>query len=124
MIWLAKGRLDEAVARFHYCLASFHELGDRRGVAWTLLGLGDAYREQGRLAAAFAALSRSLAILDQVGDQLGRAKVLASQGLVLEERGGQRAVVSWREALNVLRHLGAPEASRIEAWLRDRDNGR
>ena len=119
MIWLARGRIDDAVARFHYCLASFHELGDRRGTALTLLGLGDAYREQGRLAAAFAALSRSLAILDQVGDQLGRAKVLASQGLVLEERGeGQRAVVSWREALNVLRHLGAPEASRIEAWLR------
>jgi hypothetical protein len=77
------------------------------------------------LSAALAALTRSLAILDEVGDQLGRAKVLTSRGLVLERRGErQAAVVSWGEAVKVLRHLGAPEAAKVEAWLRDRDNGR
>ena len=125
MVWQAQGRLDEAVARFHYCLAMFHQLKNQRGTALTLLGLGDAYREQGRLGAALAALNRSLAILDEVKDQLGRAKVLTSRGLVLEERRErQEAVVSWGEALKILRHLGAPEASKVEAWLRDRDNGR
>ena len=125
MVWQAQGRLEEAVARFHRCLAMFHELKDQRGTAWTLLGLGDAYREQGRSGAALAALTRSLAILDQVGDQLGRAKVLTSRGIVLEERREwQQAVVSWGEALKILRHLGAPEASKVDAWLRDRNNRR
>jgi tetratricopeptide (TPR) repeat protein len=125
MVWQAQGQLDDAVARFLACLKTFNKLNNRRGLAWTLLGLGDTYRKQGRLSAAVAALTRSLVILDRVKDQLGRAKVLMTLGLVLEERRQRReAVVSWSEALEILRDLGAPEASKVEAWLGNRGNRR
>jgi tetratricopeptide (TPR) repeat protein len=125
MVWQVQGRLDEAVARFHQCLAMFHELEDPRGTAWTLLGLGEAYRQQERFDDALACLDRSLEIFDGSGEQLGRAKVLSSRGLVLEGRGEQRlAIIAWREAVKIFRELGAPESSKVETWLRDRDNGR
>jgi tetratricopeptide (TPR) repeat protein len=125
MVWQVQGRFDEAVGRFHQCLAMFHELQDPRGTAWTLLGLGDAYREQERFDDALACLDRALKVLDDLGDQLGRAKVLTSRGLVLEAMGERRlAIVAWGEAVRILRYLGAPESSKVEGWLRDRDNGR
>jgi tetratricopeptide (TPR) repeat protein len=125
MVWQAQGRFEEAVARFHQCLAMFHELQDRRGTAGTLLGLGEAYRQQERFDDALACLDRSLKTFDELGDQLGRAKVLTSKGLVLEERGEQQlAMVAWGEAVRIFRYLGASESSKVEAWLRDRDNGR
>ena len=62
---------------------------------------------------------------DDLGYPLGRAKVLSSRGLVLEERGERRlAIVAWQEAMEIFRYLGASESSKVEAWLRDRDNGR
>jgi tetratricopeptide (TPR) repeat protein len=125
MVWEVQGRFEEAVARFHQCLAMFHELEDPFGTAGTLLGLGEAYRQQERFDDALACLDRSLKMYDDLGYPLGRAKVLSSRGLVLEERGErQLAIVAWQEAVEIFRYLGASESSKVEAWLRDRDNGR
>jgi tetratricopeptide (TPR) repeat protein len=118
MVWQGQGHHEQAIAQFHQCLARFHQVQDRRGEAWTLLGLGETYRILGRLGDAQAAFDRSLPLHQDLGDQLGRGKVLHAKALALEAVGDRpAAVVFGRESAQILRHLGAAEASAVEEWL-------
>ena len=115
MIDQAEGRDRSAVDRFHQCLGLFRSIGNRRGEAWTLLGLGDVHYGQTRLEEALACFEQCLPMLRELRDRLGLAKALRSYSLAMEASGDQVAAsVMAREALDIDRQLGLPEASTVE----------
>ncbi|MDQ3700595.1 MAG: tetratricopeptide repeat protein [Chloroflexota bacterium] len=73
---------DPATARGRYAesLALWRELGDRRGIAVCLSGLGNTARTQGDYAAARPLLEESLAIWREIGDREGAAVALGQLG--------------------------------------------
>jgi hypothetical protein len=58
-------------------LAAFSELGDRRGVARVLAGLGVVHTRSGRLAEAVPILAESASTFDEIGDPHEQATALA-----------------------------------------------
>jgi tetratricopeptide (TPR) repeat protein len=74
----AEGRHEVAVDRFHQCLGLFRSIGNRRGEAWTLLGLGDVHYGRGRLEDALACFEQCLAMLRELRDRLGLARRYAA----------------------------------------------
>jgi tetratricopeptide (TPR) repeat protein len=119
MVDQAQGRFDPAVAELDQARALFADLGDRRGAAWTAMGFGHVELARGR-EGSLASFERAALILREIGDQLGLAKALQGAGLALAARGDRTsATARWREATAILRHLGASESTRVEAWLTD-----
>jgi tetratricopeptide (TPR) repeat protein len=117
MVHHAQGRIDAAIAELDQCRALFADLGDRRGAAWTSIGFGHVDLAQGK-EESLADFERAALTLREIGDQLGLAKALQGSGLALAATGDRTAATArWREAVAILRSLGASESTKVEAWL-------
>ena len=90
-------------------LAIARALGDRQGVAYALLGLGEHALEQVDTTAARAVLKESLAMFRAVGDQWGSAWAGASLGYAIWDHGEGDIVAArtlLEESLAIRRALG------------------
>jgi Tfp pilus assembly protein PilF len=65
----------------------YRELGNQRGLAYSLNNLGDVAREQGDYAAARTWYAESLALVRELGNQRGIAYSLHNLGLVASDLG-------------------------------------
>jgi predicted ATPase/class 3 adenylate cyclase len=96
-------------AYFEESLALFRELGDKPGMAMTLLGLGEvgpAFSPQEKAAAA-AYCEESLALFRELGDKWGMASALCHLGLYAWTQGDfTRARARHEEALGLFHELG------------------
>jgi predicted ATPase/class 3 adenylate cyclase len=96
----ARGRHEES-------LAIKRELGDRSGVAASLLNLGNVAHGQGDFASARALLEESLAIRRELGDRRGIAWSLNNLGNVTLDQGDfASARTLFEECLPISRELG------------------
>jgi tetratricopeptide (TPR) repeat protein len=100
---------DDVVATLAYfeeSLALFRELGDKPGMAMTLLGLGEGgFGYEQAVAAAYC--EESLALFRELGDKWGIASVLCHLGLYAWGAGDfTRARALHEEALGLFRELG------------------
>ena len=59
-------------------LAVYEELGDRKGEAWSRLGIGEALHRMGRFDESLAQLDTSLALMRELGEQRGVAATISS----------------------------------------------
>ncbi len=106
-------RVDESEERSLYeeGLASLRELGDRRGVATTLLNLGNVLRDQDALDQAAARYGESLSLHRELQDRLGVAHCLQGMAMVAGRRGDAGRSARLCGAAAALRAaIGAPHA--------------
>ncbi|GAC1633155.1 MAG: BTAD domain-containing putative transcriptional regulator [Chloroflexota bacterium] len=104
-----QGELDGAVAYFEESLALFRTVGDERWTAFTLFGLGSAWRDRGDWRHAMELFEASLVLSQDRGGAWGfvRGLPLGILAWFLLERGDQlRAVPLLEEALTLGRALG------------------
>jgi predicted ATPase/class 3 adenylate cyclase/Tfp pilus assembly protein PilF len=86
-------------------LALYRELGDQRGVAFTLFTLGNTFCLQADYAAGHALLFESLALYKTLGDKSGMADVLQQLGFFTDSQDYERARAYLEESLALCRAL-------------------
>ena len=67
--YLSLGRVSEAVDALTPSLAIWQDIGDRHGLAATLLRLGRAQQAAGSAGQAYDLLSQAAALFDELGDR-------------------------------------------------------
>ncbi len=82
-----RGDYGEARALIADSLDICREIGDERGIAWTLVDLGIVTRYEGDQPAARALLDEGLALMRQADDRPGMAAALCNLGLVARDQG-------------------------------------
>ena len=88
-------------------LALYREVGDIRGMAWSLYWLGDATQDRSNYAAAHALYEEALALFQQVENQEGSAYTLAALAYGVANQGDfPRACMLAEEALTLFRTRG------------------
>ena len=101
-----QGDFARARSLHQECEASFAELGDRAGVAWSLDYQGDVARELGETERASALYEQSLSIFRVLRDSWGIAGTLADMGnLALERNEYSGARSLFGESLQILQGL-------------------
>jgi tetratricopeptide (TPR) repeat protein len=82
-----RGDVDRAIELFRSCLATFRELGDRRGSADALFGLAVMSRLRGDLAIAESSAAEALVVHQDLGDVFGFTGDMYVLGRVAAETG-------------------------------------
>jgi DNA-binding SARP family transcriptional activator/tetratricopeptide (TPR) repeat protein len=105
--YLAGGLTTEALAVHGRGREAAQRVGDARGEAGTLVGLGAAYMQLCRYESATEHFERSLALYRQVGDPVGEAVALANLGALHGRVGRYRSATQCHEqALALFEQLG------------------
>ncbi len=105
-----RGDYDTATQRYTESLASRRELGDQRGQARSLNGLGIVAEYEGRLAEASELYQHALAILVELGDVWGTAALTNNAGMALllqDDAAGARPL--FERAVALQREIGDPQ---------------
>lgn len=109
VVALAFDQGDCVAARVHCepSLAISRELGDSRGIAYSLRALGMIARDQGNLAESRSHYEASLALYRELGDQREIAHSFRGLGIIVREQGDYASSRSYFEqALSILQELG------------------
>jgi tetratricopeptide (TPR) repeat protein len=113
-----EGKTVEALAAAERALEIFRALGDRRGQALTLNGVGLTQARSGDEAGAVDSYETAVSLLTELGDSHGAGRVLANLGAVHLGRGQEEvARAVWEDALERL-EPGSPEHDRTAQQLR------
>lgn len=106
------GRAVDAIELIEGALEIFRRLGDRRGEAVTLNGLGLTQARTGDETGALDSYETAVALLTELGDSHGAGRVLANLGSLHRGRGHEeQAQAAWNDALERL-EPGTPEHDR------------
>jgi predicted ATPase/DNA-binding SARP family transcriptional activator len=90
-------------------LALYHDLGDRRGVALTLLTLGNAVQAQGDAEQATTHYREAQDHARAVGDQWALGLALNNLGLLAADSDRRRGAQLLRESVTIFRELGVDQ---------------
>jgi tetratricopeptide (TPR) repeat protein/transcriptional regulator with XRE-family HTH domain len=113
-VYQGQGRFDAASAALEQSLSIFEELGDAWGQGNSLTNLGEVCRRAGRAEESLELCRRGLARFREVGDRFNEAEALGRLGSALDALGEhEQARAHWREALEILRAIGAPREREI-----------
>jgi signal transduction histidine kinase len=103
----ASGRMEDALAEQLEVLAVFEELQDERGIAHTLMSVGDIHSDSGDTATALEYLERALNLMESVGDQAGKGAALNLMAIALSHEGRHReAILIFEQAEDLYTALG------------------
>lgn len=99
-------------------LAGFEQLGNRHGLARTLVDLGECHLLAGRHVDALGALRRAPAEFERQGNGLWRARALVVLGRCQAARGAASAArTAYRKALELFGHLHISQRTDVEMLL-------
>ncbi|WP_016952409.1 tetratricopeptide repeat protein [Anabaena sp. PCC 7108] len=99
-----KESLLQAINKWEEALPLYRAVGDRRGEATTLLGIGSVYSSLGEKQKALAYLNQALALYRAVGDRRGEATALNNIGGVYNTLGEkQKALAYLNQAIPLYR---------------------
>ena len=105
----ALGRLDEGLEEHLAVLQDFELRNDQRGVAHSLMAIGDIHSDAGDTTVALEFLERAAAPMEAVGDRAGQAVVLNLTGIALGHEGRHRDAASvFEEAEKIFTDLEDP----------------
>ncbi|HEV7653055.1 MAG TPA: tetratricopeptide repeat protein [Actinophytocola sp.] len=110
-------RHDHAQPLCARALELYKAIGHREGEADVLLNLGDIERAMGHNASAAKYYEISLDIDRRLGDRYWEAVSLERLAYALKGTGDVHATATLREALDVYREIGHPDAHRVHARL-------
>ena len=106
--------IDRAQALYEEGLVLYRELGDRAGMALSLLHIGEIAGRRGNFAVASARTEEALALFRSVGDKRGIASSLTNLADIVSQQGEYaRAVSLGEESLALFKVLGDMQGS---AW--------
>ncbi|MCA2211613.1 AfsR/SARP family transcriptional regulator [Jidongwangia harbinensis] len=112
------GRDDRAIATLHQGLALARRIADAYAEGMSLLLLGTAYRTCGRLPESGTHLAGAEAVFRRLDMPGPLARALVGRGDTAAAAGTpDEAAAAWREALDILQGLGAPDAVPLAARL-------
>ena len=112
------GRAEEAIALGEQALQIFRSLGDQRGAALTLNGLGLAQARVGDEASAVDSYETAISLLTALGDTHSAGRVLANLGALHRGQGHDaQARACWNDALERF-EPGSVEYDRTAQQLR------
>jgi tetratricopeptide (TPR) repeat protein len=124
MLHQDQAEYPQACQCYEQSLEMAQELGDRAGVARSLLQLGILHQAQREYPQARQHYEQSLEIERELGDRVGVARCLGQMGLQEEQEGHlERAVAALVAAFVCFQQLGMPEqnlAGRALAGLRQK----
>lgn len=113
------GDHEKAVCHLEEALALARTIGDRRSQARVLNGLAETHFTAGAPAEAARRHDDALTIASADGVRPEQARAHAGLGDVHDRQGDQeKATEHWRQALDIYRALGAPEAAQLHGKLR------
>jgi CHAT domain-containing protein/Tfp pilus assembly protein PilF len=102
-----QGNNSEALARFHLARNIAEQIGDRAGMADTLINIGNVHFSQGALAQALEHYQKSLALSEALGDRAGVSAALNSVGNVHYNQGDYaQALEHYQKSLTLSEALG------------------
>lgn len=114
----SKGCCDEALAHHQKSAGLAEAIGDRRQLAAALCGAGDDYRGLGSYAAAVENYDRARRLAAEIEAPYLNGKALYGLAeTVLITQGPAAAKIYWREAHDIFRQLGVPEAEMVKLRL-------
>jgi tetratricopeptide (TPR) repeat protein len=100
------GSNERSVADLRTALAIFRDLGDQRGVAEAMSGLGNAFGANGEGAEAIRLLAEAAVLLRELDMREVLGSTLVSLGMYLSRSGDRtRATALYQEALDIYRDL-------------------
>jgi CHAT domain-containing protein/Tfp pilus assembly protein PilF len=99
-----------AAARFNLTQEVAERIGDRRGVAAALLGLGTVNRMEGKYAQALEYSRKSLSLSEELGDRAGIANALSELGGVNQAQGNTAEALVFHQKSLALREALADRA--------------
>ena len=100
-------RFDDQITTITLSVDAARRLGDRRGEAGALTGLGFALREVRRFEEAITACQDAAAIFRDTGDRRGEGRALNNLGIALREvRRFGEAITACQDAAAILREIG------------------
>ena len=107
---------SEAAAGYYYEMRNmFQKLGQKRGEAFALQGLGRISLRDGKFTAASEQLVQGLQLISTVGDRLGTAQMLEDFVMLEHRRGDKRRMVAIGAAASKIRQeLGRPPSATID----------
>ncbi|MDJ0690495.1 MAG: tetratricopeptide repeat protein [Xenococcaceae cyanobacterium MO_188.B32] len=101
------GKVDRTIELCNQSLGIFKEIGDRNGVANSLMGLGNAYDSLGEYQRAIDYYQQSLEIKQQIGDRQGVANSFNNLGNANYSLGEyQRAIEFYQQSLEIKQQIG------------------
>jgi len=101
------GKFAAAQEAFAACLAIYREVGDTRGIAYSLMNQGETASDQGNYALARASLEESVSIHRERVDSRALGRALCSLGRSARRQGDvASAAADLGEALTILRTVG------------------
>ena len=105
----ALGLLDEGLDEHLAVLQDFQLLEDQRGIAHSLMAIGDIHSDAGDTTTALEYLERAAIPMHAAGDRAGQAVVLNLTGIALGHEGRHRDAASvFEEAERIFGELGDP----------------
>jgi len=110
------GQLDEALADFEASRARCEQIGSD-AVAYSLVGIGDVYRERGNLAQARAAYEEAVKIAEACGDVQGAVPALANLATVVAGEDPDQAKLLAERAIGYGSGLGYVQAVLAGGWV-------
>ncbi|MGM0578192.1 MAG: ATP-binding protein [Myxococcota bacterium] len=103
----ADGARDEALRWFAEALSLRRRVGDRAGMADSLIGVAEARLHMGHLRAAEEGFLESLSLRRAAGDRVGEARTLVGLGAVRRARGElDEAIAAWQDGLSLADEVG------------------
>ncbi len=102
-----QGNYPEALARFRLAQNIAEQIGDKAGIASTLIGIGIVHSSQGDYAQALEHYRKSLAMSEALGDKVGIARALNGIGIVHSSQGNYaQALEHYQQSLAMSEALG------------------
>lgn len=106
------GRYDTAETLFRESLDLYRQVGDQRGIAEALMGLGDVTRRRGAFEEARTYFQETLALSREAGDQIGMGQAMGRLGVIARNLGDYaEAEAQYQSALAIFEQ--AQELSRV-----------
>ncbi len=97
---------DRATGLAKESLTLSQALGDKYGMAFSLVILGAVARDRGDYERSVALYEQSLALFQEVGHKWGTGLALWSLGSVIQGEDYERAAALWKESLSLFRGVG------------------
>ena len=114
----SKGCFTEALAHQQKSVELAGAIGDRSQLAAALCGAGDAHRGLGSYGAATESYEQAHRLAGEIEAPYLNAKALYGLAETLHiTQGATAAKIYWREALDIFRQLGVPQAAIVELRL-------
>jgi DNA-binding SARP family transcriptional activator/tetratricopeptide (TPR) repeat protein len=114
----SKGCFTEALAHQQKSVELAEAIGDRSQLAAALCGAGDAHRGLGSYRAATESYEQAHRLAGEIEAPYLNAKALYGLAETLQiTQGAIAAKIYWREALDIFRQLGVPQAALVELRL-------